>query len=157
MVSGLFDRIATWLSSRDGGSAAAAHLSVPAVPAVSSDDGRLPDASRPRVARLVSLIDDIEARPRDNGAMVSALAEMRQMRDTHLPRLIASYAEIPAAHRAEIFRETGRSASYNLNEALDRMINRAETLSRSMAQDDIDSFADNLRFIEQRYGDDDQR
>jgi hypothetical protein len=77
------------------------------------------------------------------------LAEVRQMRDTHLPRLIASYAEIPPAHRAEIFRTTGRSASYNPTEAPDRMVTRAETLSRSMAQDDIDSFADNLRFIEQ--------
>ncbi|NYD91144.1 hypothetical protein [Sphingomonas melonis] len=107
------------------------------------------------MARLVSLIADIEARARDNSLLVSALAEVRQMRDTHLPRLIASYAEIPPSHRAEIFRTTGRSASYNLNEALDRMVARAETLSRSMAQDDIDSFADNLRFIEQRYGDND--
>jgi hypothetical protein len=97
---------------------------------------------------------DMEARARDDATLVSALTEVRQMRDMHLPQLIASYAEIPAAHRAEIFRETGRSASYKLNEALDRMVARLETLSRSMAQGDIDSFADNLRFIEHRYGGD---
>jgi hypothetical protein len=156
MVSGFFDRIANWLSAPDDASAAPPALPAPAAPtgpAIGPDDERLPDASRPRVARLTALISDIEARARDNSLLVSALAEVRQMRDTHLPRLIASYAEIPAAHRAEIFRTTGRSASYNLNEALDRMVARAETLSRSMAQDDIDSFADNLRFIEQRYGD----
>ena len=77
------------------------------------------------------------------------------MRDLHLPQLIASYADIPPAHRAEIFRATGRSASYNLNEGLDRMISRAEALSRSLAQEDINSFADNLRFIERRYGNND--
>jgi hypothetical protein len=77
------------------------------------------------------------------------------MRELHLPQLIASYADIPAAHRAEIFRATGRSASYNLNEGLDRMITRAEALSRSLAQEDINSFADNLRFIERRYGNND--
>jgi hypothetical protein len=32
------------------------------------------------------------------------------------------------------------------------MIDRAQALSRSLAQDDINSFADNLRFIERRYG-----
>lgn len=84
--------------------------------------------------------------------MISALTEVRQMRDTHLPQLVTSYAEIPAAHRADIFRKTGKSASYNLNAAVDKMIQRLETLSSMMAQDDIDSFADNLRFIEHRYG-----
>jgi hypothetical protein len=138
MVSGFLDRIANWLSAPDDVSATQPPAPAPSNLAISPDDERLPDASRPRVAQLVSLIADIEARARDNSLMVSALA---------------SYAEIPPAHRAEIFRTTGRSASYNLNEALDRMVTRAETLSRLMAQDDIDSFADNLRFIEQRYGD----
>ena len=126
-----------------------------AVPPLQPDDPRLPDASRPLVARLLSLITDIEARTQDNAVFVGALTEVRQMRDDHLPRLVASYAEIPAAHRAEIFRETGRSASYNLNQGFERMIERLETVSRSLAQDDLDSFADNLRFIEHRYGSDD--
>ena len=107
------------------------------------------------MAQLLSLIGDIEARSRDDALLVAALTEVRQMRDTHLPQLVKSYAEIPAAHRAEIFRKTGRSASYNLNAAFDRMIARLEALSRTMAQEDIDSFADNLRFIEHRYGSDD--
>jgi len=127
----------------------------PVVPVLEPDDPRLPDTSRPRVARLLSLISDIEARSRGDALLISALTEVRQMRSSHLPQLITSYAEIPPEHRADIFRTTGRSASYNLNAALDRMIARLEALSRSMAQEDIDSFADNLRFIEQRYGRDD--
>jgi len=158
MTSGLFDRITNWLAGPVPPEPSAAPVAAPD-PArhatVVPEDPRLPDASRPKVARLVSLMADIEARSHDNSVQISVLTEMRQMRDTHLPRLVTSYAEIPAAHRAEVFRKTGRSASYNLNEALDRMVARLETLSRSMAQDDIDSFADNLRFIEQRYGRDD--
>ncbi len=158
MTSGLFDRIGNWLAGPIPPDPTATPVAAPDAarrPAVDPEDPRLPDASRPKVARLVSLMADIEARSQDNSVLVSVLTEMRQMRDTHLPRLVKSYAEIPAAHRAEVFRATGRSASYNLNEALDRMVTRLETLSRSMAQDDIDSFADNLRFIEQRYGRDD--
>ncbi len=151
MVARFLDRLSDWL--------AGLHRPEPVAPtfvrlAVPPEDPRLPDASRPRVARMISLIADMEARTLDDTMFVSALAEARQMRDVHLPQLIASYAEIPAAHRAEIFRETGRSASYKLTEALDRMVARLEALSRSMAQGDIDSFADNLRFIEQRYGGD---
>lgn len=146
--------MAGWLG---GGAPVAPPPDEPATraPSIAADDPRLPDASRPRVARLLSLIADIEARSQGDPLMVSALTEVRQMRDTHLPQLIASYAEIPAAHRAEIFRQTGRSASYNLNQGFDRMIARLEALSRSLAQEDLDSFADNLRFIEQRYGKDD--
>ena len=33
-----------------------------------------------------------------------------------------------------------------------RIIERLETLSRALAQDNLDSFSDNLRFIETRYG-----
>lgn len=121
----------------------------------SADDPRLPDASRPLVARMLALIADIEARTQDDSLMVSALAEVRQMRDSHLPRLVSSYAEIPPEHRAEIFRKTGRSASYNLNQGFEKMVARLETLSRSLAQEDLDSFADNLRFIDHRYGSDD--
>lgn len=122
---------------------------------IGADDPRLPDASRPTVARMLALIADIEARTQDDSLMVSALAEVRQMRDSHLPRLVASYAEIPPEHRAEIFRKTGRSASYKLNQGFEKMVARLETLSRSLAQEDIDSFADNLRFIDHRYGSDD--
>lgn len=154
-VAGLFDRMASWLAGPTSSGPVAHAVPTPTPPPLTPEDPRLPDASRQRVARLVSLIADIEARSADHAVLVSALTEVRQMRDTHLPRLVTSYAEIPPAHRADIFRQTGRSASYNLNAALDKMIARLETLSGAMAKDDIDSFADNLRFIEHRYGSDD--
>ncbi|WP_249403537.1 hypothetical protein [Sphingomonas sp. CFBP 13720] len=158
-MAGFLDRLVTWLGGPppppSGLPEPVSAAAVPSRPSILPDDARLPEASRPLVARLLSLIADIEARTQDDAVLVSALTEVRQMRDDHLPRLVTSYAEIPAAHRAEIFRRTGRSASYNLNQGFERMIERLETLSRSLAQDDIDSFADNLRFIEHRYGNDD--
>ena len=149
-MAGLLGRISKWLNGK--AEPPALPVRAPTAAPVSADDGRLPDASRPRVAALLATIADIEARAARDPLLASALTEVRQMRDLHLPQLITSYAEIPPAHRAEIFRATGRSASYNLNEGLDRMIDRAQALSRSLAQEDINSFADNLRFIERRYG-----
>ncbi|MBB4085732.1 hypothetical protein [Sphingomonas carotinifaciens] len=118
----------------------------------SADDPRLPDAARPKVAELLDLATQIERRAKDDPLLVSALTEVRQMRDTHLPQLVSSYADIPPAHRAEIFRQTGRSASYVLTEGLEKMLDRLRALCRTMAQDNLDNFADNLRFIETRYG-----
>jgi len=153
-LTGFLDKLAEWLSGPIEPLPAAA-TGTPAAPRmapISADDPRLPETSRPLVARLLALIAEIEARTHEDTLMISALTEVRQMRDDHLPRLIESYAEIPPSHRAEIFRQTGRSASYNLNQGFERMIARLEALSRSLAQDDLDSFADNLRFIENRYG-----
>lgn len=153
-LTGFLDRLAVWLNGPAQPVPAPPRIEPP-VPAVTADDPRLPGASRPLVARLLALIADIEARTHGDTLMISALTEVRQMRDSHLPRLIESYAEIPPAHRAEIFRQTGRSASYNLNQGFERMIERVEALSRTLAQGDLDSFADNLKFIETRYGKDD--
>ncbi|MGC5796134.1 hypothetical protein [Sphingomonas sp. NFX23] len=155
-MPGLLDVLARWFGgSREEVSGPPPVPPAPALPALSVDDPRLPTASKGRVARLTALISDIEGRRDVGGALASTRAEVRQMRDVHAPQLIASYAEIPPQHRAEIFRSTGQSASYNLNAGLDRLIARLEHLSRSLAQDDIDGFADNLRFIEHRYGRDD--
>ena len=46
------------------------------------------------------------------------LGELVQMRDEHLPKLLRSYVEVPPQYRKEIFKNTGRSASFLLEEAL---------------------------------------
>jgi len=146
-----------WLAQLFGGVAPAPPAATPAAPpppaaAIGADDARIPDATRPRVERLLALLADLEARVARDPLLSAQATEVRQMRTSHLPALVASYADIPPAHRAEIFRRTGKSASYTLNEGVDRMIERAEALSRTLAQENLDSFADNLRFIETRYG-----
>ncbi len=77
------------------------------------------------------------------------------MRDVHLPKLIQSYIDIPVNHRGEIFRKTGKSASFLLGASLDRMQERVDEILRSLAQHDIDAFTNNTKFISERYSDDD--
>lgn len=154
-MPGLRDMLGRWVGGAKPPPPPAATAPAAAAPkkdTLSVDDPRLPSASRDRMARLLALVADINARSEANPALATAHAEVRQMHDVHIPHLLQSYAEIPPQHRAEIFRRTGKSASYNLNAGLDRMIARLEEVSRSLAEGDIDSFADNLRFIEHRYG-----
>ena len=116
------------------------------------DDPRIPDNSRALVRKIRDLITDIEKRAAQQEAFCPNGHEIRMMRDVHLPKMLISYVEIPEQHRAEIFRRTGRSASYMLHEGLVKMADRLTAMSVSMAQGNIDTFTSNLRFIESRYG-----
>ena len=66
--------------------------------------------------------------------------------------MLRSYADIPPEHRAEIFRETGRSASFLLNERLDKIVDRLEEMSRQLARGNLDAFSENIRFVDTKYG-----
>jgi hypothetical protein len=103
-------------------------------------------------SRIRELITDIDKRAAQQEAFCPNGIEIRMMRDVHLPKMLISYIEIPEQHRAEIFRKTGRSASYMLHEGLKKMADRLTAMSTSMAQGNIDTFTSNLRFIESRYG-----
>ncbi len=116
------------------------------------DDPRIPDNSRKLVQTIRDLITDIDKRAAQQAEFCPNGIEIRMMRDVHLPKMLISYIEIPEQHRAEIFRKTGRSASYMLHEGLKKMEDRLTAMSTSMAQGNIDTFTSNLRFIESRYG-----
>ncbi len=117
------------------------------------DDPRIPDNSRPLVRQIRALIEDIDERARKSENFSTNSLEIRTMRNVHLPKMLLSYVEIPEQHRAEIFRRTGRSASYLLHQGLSKMVDRLTAMSKSMAEGNIDTFTLNLRFIETRYGD----
>jgi hypothetical protein len=116
------------------------------------EDPRIPDNSRALVKSIRELMTDIEKRAAQQEEFCTNSSEIRMMRDVHLPKMLISYIEIPEQHRAEIFRKTGRSASYMLHEGLRKMSDRLTAMSTSMAQGNIDTFTSNLRFIESRYG-----
>ncbi len=116
------------------------------------EDPRIPDNSRALVKSIRELITDIDKRAAQQEEFCPNRIEIRMMRDVHLPKMLISYIEIPEQHRAEIFRKTGRSASYMLHEGLKKMAARLTAMSTSMAQGNIDTFTTNLRFIESRYG-----
>lgn len=115
-------------------------------------DPRIPHASRSHVAKVLALIAEIEATASGAAGWNPLLVEIRQLSEVHLPKLIKSYIDIPAAHRTEIFRRTGRSASFLLNEGLEKMYGRLHAMSLSLAQGNIDAFTSNMSFIDLRYG-----
>lgn len=115
-------------------------------------DERIPGSVRPKVADLVGLINSVESRARADSIPSPAVIDIRRIRDTHLPTLLQSYFIIPPEHRNEIYRKTGKSASYGLGVAIDALRQKVEKISLNMAQGQIDQFEDNLRFIQETYG-----
>lgn len=111
---------------------------------------RIPQSSLNRVLGIRDLVRDLEKETAQRN-MQTELDELGRIKGTHLPRLIQSYIEIPEQHRADVFRETGKSASYLLNESLDKMIARLTAISSELARGNITTFAENVRFVDLYY------
>jgi hypothetical protein len=122
----------------------------PAADDTSCDD-RLPDSSLARVQEIRKMLGELDQRARERSLFDEKL-ELERLRGKHLPALLRSYADIPPEHRAEIFRETGRSASFLLNERLDKISDRLEEMSRQLARGNLDAFSENIRFVDTKYG-----
>ena len=114
-------------------------------------DDRLPESSLEKVVEIRRLAAELELRATERGLLEETM-ELKRLTSNHLPRLLQSYVEIPPEHRAEIFRETGRSASFLLNERLDKILTRLEEMSRQLARNHLDAFQENIRFVDNRYG-----
>lgn len=129
-------------------------LPPPPPPAAGDDtscDDRLPDSSLARVQEIRKMLGELDQRARER-ALFDEKLELERLRSKHLPALLRSYADIPPEHRAEIFRETGRSASFLLNERLDKISDRLEEMSRQLARGNLDAFSENIRFVDTKYG-----
>lgn len=111
---------------------------------------RIPPSSLQRVLAVRDLIQDLEKETKTRG-MQTELEELGRIKATHLPRLIQSYIEIPEQHRADVFRETGKSASFLLNDSLDKMLARLRDISSQLARGNITTFAENVRFVDLYY------
>jgi len=127
--------------------------SAPKAPAVRVDynDPRVPGPAKDRVQRILACMEEVGRAMDREGVPGFSRSDMIQMREQHLPKLVKSYIDIPEAHRPEIFRKTGKSASFILNESLDQMQARLDEILRNLAQHDIDAFSHNARFVGQRY------
>lgn len=132
-----------------------AALPPPAAPVPAADDtscdDRLPDSSLTKVQEIRKMLAELDQRARERSLFDEKL-ELERLRSKHLPALLRSYADIPPEHRAEIFRETGRSASFLLNERLDKIVGRLEEMSRQLARGNLDAFSENIRFVDTKYG-----
>lgn len=111
---------------------------------------RIPESSLGRVLVIRDLVRDLEKETATRG-MQTELDELGRIKGTHLPKLLQSYIEIPAQHRADVFRETGKSASFLLNESLDKMLARLRDISGDLARGNITTFAENVRFVDLYY------
>lgn len=125
----------------------------PAIPPVivNYDDDRVPNSSKGRVTRILASLTEAEKAMHREHIPGFSQADVIQMREQHLPKLIKSYIDIPSEHRSEIFRKTGKSACFILNESLDQMQGKIDEILRNLAQHDIDAFTNNTKFISQRY------
>ncbi|MEI6643727.1 MAG: hypothetical protein WCL10_16985 [Novosphingobium sp.] len=150
--NGFFTRIGKALR----GEAPPSMPSAPAAPAVlpatiDYEDDRIPSSAKARIRRILAGLLEVEnALLREDMPNFSRV-DIDQMREQHLPKLVKSYIDIPEAHRAEIFRKTGKSASFILDDSLDQMQTRVDTILRSLAQKDIETFTNNTKFVGERY------
>ena len=127
----------------------------PPAPAFNYDDERIPQSAKAKALKILASIEDVEkAMVREEVPSISRV-DIAQMRNVHLPELIQSYIDVPAAHRDEIFKRTGKSASFHLGASLDKLQERVETMLRDLAEHDINAFTNNMRFIDERYSTDD--
>lgn len=124
-----------------------------AIPPVEFDfeDERIPTGAKEKVRRILACLKEVDALMEREQAPGFTQTDIRQMREQHLPKLLRSYVDIPPAHRSEIFRKTGKSASFVLEDGLDQMQSRIDEIMRNLAQHDLDAFTDNTRFIKERY------
>ena len=125
---------------------------IPAI-AIDYEDPRVPGGAKDRIRRILACLSELEAAMQRMEVPGFTRIDIDQMRRQHLPKLVKSYIDIPEAHRPEIFRKTGRSASFILNESLDQMQHKIDEILRNLAQYDIDAFTNNTQFIGQRYSD----
>jgi hypothetical protein len=119
---------------------------------VDFDDQRLPENARKEAKSIADMISRLMTQADQSAFDRIVLGELVQLRDEHLPKLLRSYIDVPAEHRKEIFKKTGRSASFVLEEALGKMRTRVEAMSRDLAQSELDAFANNADFVSRRYG-----
>ena len=124
-------------------------------PPFNYDDERIPGSARTKAQKILESIEEVEkAMVREEVPSFNRV-DTAQMRDIHLPQLLKSYIDIPPTHRDEIFKRTGKSASFHLGASLDKLQERVDTMLRDLAEHDINAFTNNMRFINERYSDDD--
>jgi hypothetical protein len=127
----------------------------PRAPSFDYDDERIPTPAREKVRAILAALAEVETMMEREQVQPVSRTEIELMRDEHLPKLVKSYIDIPPTHRAEIFRKTGKSASFILEESLETMQGRIAEIARNLAQHDLDAFASNAAFISRRYSDSD--
>lgn len=138
------------LTPRTSPAGVSANASAPKKTNVNNPD--LPQKVKDKLPALLRRIEEIHARADDDQAM-SEMTQLERMRNDHLEKVLGAYLEIPKEHLNEIYVKTGKSASFHLNDAIDKMAGKLEEISRSLAANKINVFEDNTSFVMQNYDD----
>lgn len=120
-----------------------------------SADPRVPSKCREKAAAVIATIDVLRTRMVGRSDSDPLRVEVEAIRTRHLSEALHRYTDIPEEHRAEFFRRTGKSASFHLAETIDVMAKRLDDISKTLAAEKLDSFANSNRFIDTQYGDSD--
>jgi hypothetical protein len=158
---GLFDSLRKMFAAPAPAPGAGPAPSAPAAPppalphGVDYNDERVPAPVRKKIDVILAALAEVGTMMDREQVQAVSRTEIELMRDEHLPKLVKSYIDIPPAHRTEIFRKTGKSASFILEESLDTMKARIDEIARNLAQHDLDAFSSNAAFISRRYSDGD--
>jgi hypothetical protein len=118
-------------------------------------DPRVPNKCREKATAVIGTIDVLRGRMANRSETDPLRIEIEAIRTRHLSEALHGYTDIPEEHRAEFFRRTGKSASFHLAETIDVMARRLDEISRVLAAEKLDRFANSNRFIDTQYGDSD--
>jgi hypothetical protein len=114
---------------------------------------RVPPKCREAAQAILGEIETLRGRLAGRGPSDALVAEVESIRTRHLADAMTKYVEIPPEHRAEYFRRTGRSASFQLEETLGILSKRLQQVSVTLANERIDSFSNSNTFINEQFGD----
>lgn len=103
------------------------------------------------VDRLGAQLDVLGAQLQGIGDDVPAVTEVRKLVGEHLPELVSSYTAIPRHLRSEA--RAGMSPDAQITESLARVSAEIDSVSRQLAEGQIDKLAIRSRFLDYRYGD----
>ena len=112
----------------------------------------LPKKVKDKLPDLLRRMEEVLVRAKSDEA-VHEILQIERMKNEHLEKVIGAYLEIPKEHLNEIYAKTGKSASFHLSDAIDKMASRIEEISKTLAADKINVFSDNTSFVMQNYTD----
>lgn len=80
-----------------------------------------------------------------------AIAEVRKLVGEHLPGVVSAYTSIPRHLRSE--QRAGRTPDDQLADSLGRISHEIDSVTRQLAEGQIDNLAIQTRFLDYKYGD----
>jgi hypothetical protein len=79
-----------------------------------------------------------------------AIAEVRKLVGEHLPGVVSAYTSIPSHLRSE--KRAGRTPDDQLADSLSRISHEIDSVTRQLAEGQIDNLAVQTRFLDYKYG-----